>query len=40
MLSDITGEEEKSLHMSIIMQLKDDYEFVMSFSFIEEDEME
>lgn len=39
-LSDITGEEEKSLHMSIIMQLKDDYEFVMSFSFIEEDEME
>lgn len=38
-LTDITGEEEKSLHMSVIMQLKDDYEFVMSFDFIREDEL-
>lgn len=39
-LSDITGEDGKSLHIDVIMQLKNNYEFVMSFGFIEEDEIE
>ena len=31
-LSDITGENEEIININIIMQLKDNYEFVMSFS--------